>query len=121
MKLSANVATLKERLPEYLRHVRAGGEVVVTERGLPVARLIAVEPGEGPAGRPQDSLRAAGPASLFLEPTAQGTSRRDRLARAGALKPGRGSARVELLAPPSGEPFGDRILAALLAERSGKR
>lgn len=118
MKITATAASLKERLNEYLGHVKAGSEVVVTEHGLPVARLTAVET----AGRPKPagpSIPAAGAEGLFLEPAEQGASRRDRLARAGSLKLGRGSARPALLTPPSGEPFGGRILAALLADRTG--
>ena len=34
-----SVATLKARLSEYLRKAKAGEAVVVTDRGIPVARL----------------------------------------------------------------------------------
>ena len=119
MKITATAASLKERLNEYLGHVKAGSEVVVTEHGLPVARLTAIETAGRPANPSGQSIPAAGAESLFLEPAEQGTSRRDRLARAGSLKLGRGSARPALLTPPSGEPFGGRILAALLADRTG--
>ena len=34
---------LKARLGKYLRYVRAGKELVVTDRDLPVARLVPVE------------------------------------------------------------------------------
>lgn len=49
----AAVSRLKARLSEYLAKVKAGEEVVVTERGRPVARLIPVEAGEesGEQGR----------------------------------------------------------------------
>ncbi len=36
----ASIGRLKARLSEYLRRVTAGREVVVTDRGRPVARLI---------------------------------------------------------------------------------
>jgi len=36
----ASVAELKAKLSEYLRAVQAGTEVVVTDRGRPVARLV---------------------------------------------------------------------------------
>ena len=121
MKISATVATLKERLGEYLGHVKAGSEVVVTEGGLPVARLTAIEPAGRSANPSVQPIPVGGAQTLFLEPAEQGASRRDRLARAGALKPGRGSPREELLAPLSGERFGDRILSALLAERNGEQ
>lgn len=121
MKISVTVANLQERLSEYLGHVKAGSEVVVTEGGLPVARLTVIETAGRSANPSMQSIPAAGAESLFLEPAEQGASRRDRLARSGSLKLGRGSPRAELRTPPSGEPFGDRILAALLADRTGGR
>ena len=97
MRVSANIATLKARLSEYLRQVKAGNEVVVTERGVPVARLTGLEPSERRA------------------------TRRDRLARAGALKLGRGTLRPTLLTPPSGDPIGQEVLEALATERDESR
>lgn len=41
---SAGVAELKARLSEYLARVKAGEEVLVTDRGRPVARLVPVGP-----------------------------------------------------------------------------
>jgi prevent-host-death family protein len=38
------VRELRDHLAEYLRQVRDGGEIVVTVRGEPVARLVAPEP-----------------------------------------------------------------------------
>lgn len=38
----AGVAELKARLSEYLSKVKAGEEVLVTERGRPVARLVPI-------------------------------------------------------------------------------
>jgi prevent-host-death family protein len=40
----ASVSTLKARLSEFLRAVRNGEEVIVTDRGTPVARLAPLEP-----------------------------------------------------------------------------
>ncbi len=45
---TASISGLKARLSEYLRAVRRGEEIVVTDRGRPVARLA---PLEGPALR----------------------------------------------------------------------
>ena len=42
---SAGVADLKARLSEYLMRVKTGEEVLVTDRGRPVARLIPVGAG----------------------------------------------------------------------------
>jgi prevent-host-death family protein len=37
------ISTLRAELASWIERVRAGEEVVVTERGIPVARLIAVD------------------------------------------------------------------------------
>ena len=42
---STGVADLKARLSEYLSRVKAGEEVLVTDRGRPVARLVPVDTG----------------------------------------------------------------------------
>lgn len=42
----ASISTLKARLSEYLRFVRNGEEVIVTDRGSPVARLAPLESAE---------------------------------------------------------------------------
>ena len=39
---SAAVSEIKARLSEYLARVRGGEEVVVTDRGRPVARIVPV-------------------------------------------------------------------------------
>jgi len=39
---SAGVADLKARLSEYLARVKSGEEVLVTDRGRPIARLVPV-------------------------------------------------------------------------------
>ena len=41
----AGVAQLKARLSEYLSRVRAGGDVLITEHGRPVARIVPVQSG----------------------------------------------------------------------------
>lgn len=38
---------MKASLSEYLAKVKAGGEVIVTERGRPVARIVPVKLDEG--------------------------------------------------------------------------
>jgi prevent-host-death family protein len=42
---TAAVARLKAELSRYLRLVKSGEEIVVTERRVPVARLVPIEPG----------------------------------------------------------------------------
>jgi prevent-host-death family protein len=45
---SAGIAQLKAKLSEYLSRVRAGEEVLVTDRGRPVAWLVPVGQDFGP-------------------------------------------------------------------------
>jgi prevent-host-death family protein len=92
MKGTANVAQLKARLSEYLRQVKEGSEVVITERGIPVARLVPLAPDE------------------------QRATREERLIRSGALRPAPGPRR------PLGDPkvkrgSGRAALDALIADR----
>ena len=90
---TASVVQLKARLSEYLRRVKAGNELVVTERGLPIARIVPLEASERRA------------------------TRDDRLIRAGLMRPGRpGGVRKSLLRGPTGKISG--VLDALLAERA---
>jgi len=97
MRSTASIAELKARLSEYVRRVKAGNEVVVTERGVPVARLTGLEVAERRA------------------------TRRDRLARSGVVKPGRGRVRRALQSAPDGQTEGADVLAALLADRDEGR
>ena len=93
MKRTTSVVELKARLSELLRLVKGGGELLVTERGVPIARLVPLDEAE------------------------RKSTRRVRLARAGLLKPGRGRLPKLLQTPPVGEPVGGGVLDALLAER----
>ena len=43
---TAPVARLKAELSRYLRLVKSGEEILVTEHRVPVARLVPIEPGE---------------------------------------------------------------------------
>jgi prevent-host-death family protein len=43
---TAAVSKLKASLSEYLSKVKAGEEVVVTDRGKPIAKLVPMEPSE---------------------------------------------------------------------------
>ncbi len=43
---TAAVARLKAELSRYLRLVKNGEEILVTERRVPVARLVPIDPGE---------------------------------------------------------------------------
>lgn len=48
-----NIATLKAQLAKYLRLVRAGRDIIVTDHKLPVARLIPFE-----ADTPFETMKA---------------------------------------------------------------
>ncbi|HTM33303.1 MAG TPA: type II toxin-antitoxin system prevent-host-death family antitoxin [Vicinamibacterales bacterium] len=93
---TANVAQIKARLSEYLRQVKDGSEVVITERGIPVARLVPLAP---------DEKRA---------------TREERLIRLGALRPP-AAPRRQLGAPTLKRGAGRAVLQALLAERDESR
>jgi prevent-host-death family protein len=43
-KRDARVSELKASLSQYLARVKSGEEVVITERGKPVAKLVPIEP-----------------------------------------------------------------------------
>lgn len=90
---TTNVVQLKSRLSEYLRRVKAGGELIITDRGVPVARLVPLDAAE------------------------RRTTRRLRLSKTGVVRPGRGKLPRLLQAPPQGAEIGTDVLAALLAER----
>jgi prevent-host-death family protein len=90
----APIGRLKARLSEFLSRVRAGEEVVITDRGTPVAKLV---PLSGEAAR---------------------EGRRAELARAGLVRePGRPLDRSFLEAPRPADPDG-RSLEAVLEERA---
>ena len=88
---SLSVVQLKSRLSEYLRRVKAGAELVITERGVPVAKLV-----------PLDAVERR-------------TTRRLRLSKNGVVRPGKGKLPAILQSPPEGPGAG--VLDALLAER----
>ncbi len=93
MKRAVSVVELKAKLSEHLRQVKSGHELIVTERGIPVARMLPLDDGE------------------------RRSTRRVRLTRSGALKPGRGKMPAALKRPPQGDGDGTAVVDALLAER----
>lgn len=94
MKKTTSVVDLKARLSEHLRLVKAGNELVITERGVPVARVVPLDEGQ------------------------RRSTRRLRLTRGGLMKPGRGKLPALLKKAPAGPSSG--VLAALLAERGDR-
>lgn len=93
MKRTATVVDLKARLSEHLRLVKSGHEVVITERNVPVARLVPLDDAE------------------------RRSTRRLRLTRAGTLKPGAGKMPELLKRPPAKREVPAGAIDALLDER----
>ena len=90
----ASVSELKARLSEYLGQVRSGEEVVVTDRGRPVARIVPVADRE--------------PHLAELE-------------RRGLLRVGHGTLPKDFLDRPRPRSAGTPVLDALIEERRGGR
>lgn len=95
---SAAVSKLKATLSEYLARVKAGEEVIVTERGKPIAKIV-------PLGRDQ----AAVPAHLL------------ELARAGLVRLGSGKLPKGFWKMPRpADPHGAAVKALLEERESGR-
>jgi prevent-host-death family protein len=94
----AGVADVKANLSRYLEQVKRGQEIIVTDRGRPVAKLVPLPPTEEAE-----------------------SARRERLIRAGVILPGKGRLRRSLLKPPRGPRASAGVLDALLEERAQGR
>jgi prevent-host-death family protein len=93
----ASVSQLKSSLSEFLIGVKNGEEILVTERGRPVARLV-----------PAFGAESAG-------------ERKKRLVRAGILREGSAKLGPELLKPsPVADPEGKTLRGLLEERRSGR-
>jgi len=93
--IKAAVSKLKAQLSEYLSKVKRGEEVVVTDRGHPVAKLVPFRTSAGPHGGDWE-----------------------RLVREGIIQPGRtGRIPSELLKPSLVKDPEGLLLKALLQER----
>lgn len=55
-----SIRELKSRLSHYLRLTRKGESVVITDRGVPVGRIVPVVPGGQDLGERLASMREAG-------------------------------------------------------------
>lgn len=91
------VAELKAHLSSYLKQVKGGREVLVTERGMPIAKLVPLPAAENRR------------------------SRRQRLAAAGLLHLGRGRIRRSFFPVPKAKSAGPTLLECLLEEREAGR
>lgn len=95
---SATVSKLKAKLSEFLAKVKAGEEVVITERGKTIAKIV--------------PLTAKGPA---LSPHLM------ELARAGLVRLGTGKIPAKFWQLPRPEDPKGSVLGALLEERAEGR
>jgi prevent-host-death family protein len=95
--VTAAVAQVKAHLSAFLKRIKAGEEVLITERGIPIAKLV-----------PLGNVDRRSP-------------RKDRLVRAGLLKPGTGRMALLYRTPRGPREAGRSVLDALLEERSKGR
>ncbi len=58
MRRTVSIARFKARLSEYLSAVRAGEEVIVTDRGQPVAKLAPLDTAQAKESRLAELIRA---------------------------------------------------------------
>ena len=98
---SAKVSELKANLSRYLARVKRGEEVVVTERGEPIARLVPLPP--------------------VGDADAEWTRLRDLERRGLIVLQGTGALPDDLLEEPPCEDPGGAVLRALLEERESGR
>jgi prevent-host-death family protein len=75
--ITVGVRELRDHLSEYLDDVESGGELIVTERGRPVARLVSAEGGSAlerlvAAGIESPPSRRREPSSSFGRVRARG-------------------------------------------------
>ena len=57
---TVGVSRLKAKISEYIRSVKRGEELIITERGRPVARISPAAPAEGDEEKRLQSLEKAG-------------------------------------------------------------
>lgn len=91
---SKTITEAKSGLSALIDQVRAGETVLITDRGVPVARLEPVSTSSDPTGRVE------------------------RLTRAGLMRPGTGAPSAELLAGPTvAAPEGVSLVDLVIEER----
>jgi prevent-host-death family protein len=94
---TAAVSDLKARLSEYLKRVKGGAEILITDRGKPVARLIPVS---------RANIKREGLLQMEKE---------------GLIKVGSGKLPKDFWSMPRPEDPNGAVLSALLEERKGGR
>ena len=90
---TATISDAKNRLSSLLDRVKAGQTVIITDRGVPVARLEPVSSSSEPIGR------------------------RQRLARTGVVRLGSGAVPAEIIAGPMTRLPGASLVETVLEER----
>ena len=63
---TVGVKQLKDRLTEYLRHTKHGEEVIVTERGTPIALIQPIRSADKTASREAKLARLAAQGAVTL-------------------------------------------------------
>ena len=97
MKRVTSVTDLKAGISAILNHVKCGEEVLVTERGKPIARLVPYQAGLDPS----ESLQ--------------------RLIKEGFVRPGQGGSPWDFLQNRPRARAQESVLSALLEERADGR
>ncbi|HTW09643.1 MAG TPA: type II toxin-antitoxin system prevent-host-death family antitoxin [Acidimicrobiales bacterium] len=73
--MEVGVRELRARLSDYLAHVRKGGEVVVTDRGTAVARIVPIAGGRALDRAVAEGLVSPAPDRLRSRPARRTQSR----------------------------------------------
>ena len=96
----AKISELRDRLSQYLDHVRAGGRVLVLDRNRPIAEIVPIRNSTATSSGDSDRLAS--------------------LEREGIIR--RGTGKPPVLLPPEELPGeGARVLDAVLEERENGR
>ena len=96
--MQAAVSQLKASVSEYLSRVKAGEEILITDRGKPIAKIIPL-PRSG----------------------AMMDKRMSQLERTGLARMGKGQTPEEIWVSPVARDYAGQALAALLDERESER
>lgn len=96
----ANISELRNRLSQYLDHVRAGGRVLILDRNRPIAEIVPIRSSTGTSGNDADRLATLEREGIIC----RGSGKLPKSIRADEL-PGEGA----------------RVLDALLDERESGR
>lgn len=88
--MQASIREMKNRLSQYIKRVRAGREVVITDRGKPVARLVPV----GPEAADEADIVARTLALPWVRP---GNGRKVKGSRKGIALRGKGPTAAEIV------------------------